>query len=218
MITFTAAYTGAVRDRRPRLPRLGPHRHLPCRHRPARTRSTNPTRSRSATPITIGTEYYGFIDSAATGPYGPGFGEVDTFSINAVAGKVYTIEIAGGADYASNYLALPPGEIDSVIVVYGPDQSTVIAVNDDINFGNGDIGSGVGFLAEKSGTYYSRRLLLPAVDRRLFDHHLGARPGGLQSARRDQLVQRRQYRHPARRHREGLFRRTRGELRRARRQ
>ena len=68
--------------------------------------------------------HYGFIDSAATGPYGPPFGEVDTFSITVEAGKVYTIEVAGGADYTSDFPTLPPGELDPVIVVYGPDLST----------------------------------------------------------------------------------------------
>ena len=142
LITFTAAYTGVyVIDARayPGSGLTGTY-HVDVVQKDAFDESDA---FGSATPITIGTEYYGFIDSAATGPYGPGFGEVDTFSITVEAGKLYSIEIAGGADYASNFASLPPGEIDSVIVVYGPDQSTVIAVNDDINFGNGDLGSGV---------------------------------------------------------------------------
>ena len=40
-----------------------------------------------ATPITVGTEYYSFIDSAATGPYGPG--SAGRPSINAVWQGLY---------------------------------------------------------------------------------------------------------------------------------
>ena len=95
---------------------------------------------------------FGFIDSGAPGPYGPGFGEVDTYKIQVEAGKIYTIELAGGADGESNYLALPPGELDTVLVVYRQDFSTV-ASNDDISFPN-DISSRVSFLATEDATYY----------------------------------------------------------------
>jgi len=94
---------------------------------------------------------FGFIDSGAPEVYGFA-GETDTFKFDVEAGKFYTIEVAGGADYASDYLDLPPGEIDPWIFVYGPDQS-LVAQNDDISFPS-DISSRLGFLAQESGTYY----------------------------------------------------------------
>jgi len=94
---------------------------------------------------------YGFIDSPVPDVYGFA-GETDTFKIEMEAGKFYSIEVAGGADYASNYLALPPGELDPWIFLYGPDES-LVAHNDDISF-PGDISSRIGFFAQQSGTYY----------------------------------------------------------------
>ena len=106
-----------------------------------------------ASALTIGTVKYGFIDAGPDGPYGPGFGEVDTYVFTAQAGLFYTFEVAGGADYASDPFDLPPGEIDSVLVVYDA-EGNVVALNDDISFANGDIGSRVGFFAQEGGTYY----------------------------------------------------------------
>jgi Ca2+-binding RTX toxin-like protein len=105
-----------------------------------------------ATPLAVNTTSFGFINSG-TGPYGPNFSEVDTYAITLEAGKYYTIEFAGGADYASDPFDLFPGEIDPRLVLYGPDQTTVVATNDDISF-PGDISAGVGFIAQESGTYY----------------------------------------------------------------
>ena len=96
---------------------------------------------------------YGFIDGVAPSVYGPPLGETDTYKFTVEAGKFYTIEVAGGADYASNYLALPAGEIDPFIFVYDS-NGDLVTFNDDINFNAGDIGSKVGFLATESGTYY----------------------------------------------------------------
>jgi serralysin len=106
-----------------------------------------------ASPLTIGTVKYGFIDAGPDGPYGPGFGEVDTYSFTVEAGMFYSFEVAGGADYNSDPFDLPPGEIDSVLVIYDS-QGNLVTLDDDINFANGDIGSSVGFLATQSGTYY----------------------------------------------------------------
>ena len=94
---------------------------------------------------------FGFIDSGAPEVYGFA-GETDTFKFDVEAGKFYTIEVAGGADYASDYLDLPPGELDPWIFVYGPDEN-LVAHNDDISFPS-DISSRLGFLAMEAGTYY----------------------------------------------------------------
>jgi serralysin len=104
-----------------------------------------------ATPLAVNTTSFGFID-AGSGPYGPNFSEVDTYAITLEAGKYYTIEFAGGADYASDPFDLFPGEIDPRLVLYGPDLS-IVATNDDISFPT-DISAGVGFVAQESGTYF----------------------------------------------------------------
>jgi hypothetical protein len=95
---------------------------------------------------------YGFID-AGVAPVYNGFSETDTFKINMTAGQFYTIEVAGGADYASDYTALPAGELDPLIVLYDANGNEV-AFNDDISFSTGDISSRIGFYAQTSGTYY----------------------------------------------------------------
>lgn len=94
---------------------------------------------------------FGFIDSDAFDVYGFA-GETDSFKIEAEAGKFYTIEVAGGADYASDWFDLPPGELDPWIFLYGPDQS-FITQNDDISFPS-DISSRLSFFAMEAGTYY----------------------------------------------------------------
>ena len=103
-----------------------------------------------------GALYYGFIDSVppapAGNPYGPGFGEVDTFKVTLQAGKAYILEASGGADYLSNFNSLPPGEVDTVMVIYGPDGS-IVTINDDASFANGDIGSAVALIAPADGVY-----------------------------------------------------------------
>jgi serralysin len=95
---------------------------------------------------------YGFIDAGVPSVYGPGASETDTFKINMTAGQFYTIEVAGGADYESDYLALPAGELDPIIFLYDS-AGNLVADNDDINFPD-DISSRIGFFAETSGTYY----------------------------------------------------------------
>jgi Ca2+-binding RTX toxin-like protein len=104
-----------------------------------------------AVAVTTGVVTYGFIDPGA-GPYGAGFSEVDTYSIQVEAGKIYTIEVAGGADYNSDYLNLPAGELDPYIVVW--DQSgNYVTEGDDINFPS-DVSASVSFTAAYTGTYY----------------------------------------------------------------
>ncbi|NWG70281.1 MAG: pre-peptidase C-terminal domain-containing protein [Parvularculaceae bacterium] len=105
-----------------------------------------------STTYTIGQVRYGFIDAGPGTVYGPSFSEVDTYAIQVEAGKLYTIEVAGGADYASDWFDLPPGEIDPVIFVYDS-NGNIVAVNDDISFPS-DISSRVFFQATSTGTYY----------------------------------------------------------------
>jgi serralysin len=94
---------------------------------------------------------YGFVDSDALDVYFFA-GETDTFKFETEAGKFYTIEVAGGADYASDWFDLPPGELDPWIFLYGPDESPV-ADNDDISFPD-DISSRLSFFSDAGGTYY----------------------------------------------------------------
>ncbi|WP_375206281.1 M10 family metallopeptidase C-terminal domain-containing protein [Hyphococcus sp.] len=106
----------------------------------------------AAAPITLGTTQYGFIEAGPGVVYGPDFTEVDTYSFTATAGQVYSFEVAGGADYASDYLNLPDGELDTVVVIYNSDGE-VVASSDDISFPS-DISSRVDFFATEDGTYY----------------------------------------------------------------
>ena len=93
--------------------------------------------------------YFGFIDSPADGGVIAGFTEFDTFKIEVEAGKVYTIELAGGA---TDFFSQTANELDTVLVVYNS-AGQVITDNDDISF-PGDISSRVSFFADTSGTYY----------------------------------------------------------------
>ncbi|KAA9012998.1 hypothetical protein F4U94_16965 [Sphingobium limneticum] len=106
----------------------------------------------SAPALALNAVTYGFID-AGTGPYGPDYSEVDTYAIEVVAGRYYTVEMAGGADYASDYGNLPAGEVDPRLALYDA-QGNVVAFNDDINFASGDLSAKIGFFAQESGTYY----------------------------------------------------------------
>ena len=94
---------------------------------------------------------FGFIDSDAPDVY-VFAGETDTYRFEAEAGMFYSIEVAGGADYDSDYLDLPPGELDPWIFVYGP-EGQLVAQNDDISFPS-DISSRLGFVALEAGTYF----------------------------------------------------------------
>ncbi|MEQ8750711.1 MAG: PPC domain-containing protein, partial [Amphiplicatus sp.] len=94
---------------------------------------------------------YGFIDGGPEGPYA-GYSEVDTYAIQVEAGKIYSIEVAGGADYESDYLNLRPGELDTILQLFDS-EGNFVAGNDDISF-PGDISSRISFLATESGTYY----------------------------------------------------------------
>ncbi len=105
-----------------------------------------------ANAIALGTTQYGFIEAGPGTVYGPGFSEVDTFGFEATAGMLYTFEIAGGADYNS-FLSLPAGELDTVLALYDS-EGNLLAINDDISFGAGDLGSRISFFARESGTYF----------------------------------------------------------------
>lgn len=95
---------------------------------------------------------YGFIDPGTNDIYGPIFGDVDTYTFTVEAGKIYTIEVAGGADYLSDYLNLEPGELDTFIFLYDSDGN-LLDFNDDIVFPT-DISSSLSFFATEDATYY----------------------------------------------------------------
>src|SRR3546814_19769704 len=61
-----------------------------------------------AAPLDLGTSF-GFIDNSET--------DGDTYQIGLTAGSLYTYKVEGGADYASNFLNLPPGELDTTIAL-----------------------------------------------------------------------------------------------------
>jgi serralysin len=106
----------------------------------------------TATSLDLGGVTYGFIDPGPGVIYGPGFSEVDTYSFTAEEGQIYSFEIAGGADYNSDWFDLPPGELDTFVVIYDSDFN-IVAINDDISFPS-DISSQLSFFATESGTYY----------------------------------------------------------------
>ncbi len=78
--------------------------------------------------------------------------DVDRYQVNLVAGQYYTFELAAGADYETDFLAVPTGEIDTILRLRNA-AGTILASNDDIAF-PGDISSGLGFFATTTGTFY----------------------------------------------------------------
>ncbi|MDQ8754817.1 M10 family metallopeptidase C-terminal domain-containing protein [Sphingosinicella sp. LHD-64] len=104
-----------------------------------------------APDLTFNAVTFGFIESGP-GPYGVNFSEVDTYKLEIEAGKIYTIEMAGGADYESDWLDLPDGELDPRLVIYDANGNLVLQ-NDDISFPS-DINAKLSFLANVSGTFY----------------------------------------------------------------
>ena len=79
-------------------------------------------------------------------------GDVDRYAVTLEAGQFYTFSLAGGADYETDYLNVPAGELDTIITLRSA-TGTILATNDDNNFPS-DISSGLGFFAQTSGTYY----------------------------------------------------------------
>ena len=100
--------------------------------------------------LTMNANTFGFIEEQ---------GEFDVYKVTLNAGSLYTFEVAGGADYNTNYLAVPPGELDTKLTLFDANGNEV-AFNDDISFsavpGEGDISSKIGYLAPTSGTYFLR--------------------------------------------------------------
>ena len=87
---------------------------------------------------------YGFITPAGT--------DEDVYQITLTAGMIYNFAVAGGADYNTDWQAVPLGELDTIIRIYDS-AGTLLFTNDDIDFPD-DISSATGFIAETSGTYY----------------------------------------------------------------
>lgn len=78
--------------------------------------------------------------------------DVDRYAVQLVAGQFYTFQLAAGADYNTDYLAVPTGEVDTILRLRNA-AGTLLASNDDINFPS-DISSGFGFYATTTGTFY----------------------------------------------------------------
>ena len=96
-------------------------------------------------PYAIGTTAYGFINPA---------GDADIYQVTLTAGMVYTFSVAAGADYNTDFTAVPAGEVDTIIEIFDA-NGNLIASGDDINFPD-DISSSAGALIEETGTYYVR--------------------------------------------------------------
>ncbi|MGZ8346371.1 MAG: M10 family metallopeptidase C-terminal domain-containing protein [Allosphingosinicella sp.] len=149
LLTFTAGYTGDYFiDARSFGPGDTGQYTLDVRQQGADV----PDTFAGAVNLALDSTSFGFIEADVAGPYGPPLGDVDTYKLTAVTNGYITVEVAGGADYASNYLALPAGEIDTVLIIYNS-AGQVVASNDDISFPS-DISSGIGFFANAGETYY----------------------------------------------------------------
>lgn len=103
-----------------------------------------------AVTITNNGTTFGFIDTST---------DIDTYKVYLEAGKLYTFELTGGADYETDFLDVPDGELDTLLALYGPD-GTFIGFNDDLSFPT-DISSGFSFFAQTSGFYYLDALAYP---------------------------------------------------------
>ncbi len=102
-----------------------------------------------AVSIGLGTTY-GHIETS---------GDIDTYKISVVAGQSYTVELAGGVDYRTDYLAVPEGELDTIVAVYD-ENGNLVTFNDDVGFPS-DISSLLAFTATSTGTYYIDVLAYP---------------------------------------------------------
>jgi hypothetical protein len=100
--------------------------------------------------LTMDANTFGFIEE---------YGEYDVYKVQLVEGRLYTFEVAGGADYNTSVLAVPPGELDTKLTLFDSEGNEV-AFNDDIDYsdvpGSGDISSKIGYAATETGTYYLR--------------------------------------------------------------
>ena len=150
-----------------RRPRPAPIHLAPDVHQSGRSRTSAATRSTfaqqgadavgdtnaTAVAIDLGTTF-GFRETGTGGtPIDPLLaGDVDRYAVELEAGQFYTFKLAGGADYATNPQAVPPGELDTFLILRDA-AGNIVALNDDNSFPS-DISSSIGFFAETSGTYY----------------------------------------------------------------
>ncbi|HTU13373.1 MAG TPA: FG-GAP-like repeat-containing protein [Allosphingosinicella sp.] len=102
-----------------------------------------PSAPPSVVPVTVGYNY-GFISPAGT--------DEDVYSITLTAGMIYNFEVAAGADYNTDWQAVPLGEVDTILRIYNS-AGTLVFEGDDIDFPD-DISSAVGFIPDVGGTYY----------------------------------------------------------------
>jgi serralysin len=99
----------------------------------------------SAAAIAVDDTTIGFIETN---------GDKDLYAVQLEAGKTYSFELAGGADYNTPYPTIPAGELDTVLILFGSDR-VEIGRSDDLDFPD-DISSGFTFTPTESGTYYLR--------------------------------------------------------------
>ena len=97
----------------------------------------------TAGTLDIGGYVFGFRETGS---------DVDRYAVTLEAGKLYTFQLAGGADYATNPNAVPTGELDTILRLRAAD-GTLLVQNDDNSF-PGDISSGLSYFATTSGTFY----------------------------------------------------------------
>ncbi|HEX8449934.1 MAG TPA: pre-peptidase C-terminal domain-containing protein, partial [Allosphingosinicella sp.] len=79
-------------------------------------------------------------------------GDIDTYKVSLVAGRLYSFSLAAGTDYETTFNPLPAGEIDTILTLRGP-TGTVLARNDDISWPS-DASSYFEFYATATGDYY----------------------------------------------------------------
>jgi len=99
----------------------------------------------SAVVHTIGSTTYGFISASGDG---------DVYQVNLTAGMIYNFAVAAGADYETDWQAVPLGEVDTLIDIYDS-AGVLLGTVDDVSFPD-DISSALGFLPETDGIYYIR--------------------------------------------------------------
>lgn len=80
-----------------------------------------PATFEGAVEIAVGTTTFGHIETG---------GDVDRYKIYLKAGKLYTFELAGGADYNTDKNNVPTGELDTVLAIYDADGIFRGAVDD----------------------------------------------------------------------------------------
>jgi Ca2+-binding RTX toxin-like protein len=140
LITFTASASGTYTILAQGYPGQGSTGAYTIDVRQMGSDNSSPAAS---TFMPIGTTVLNFIETS---------NDVDTYAVNLLAGHTYSFEVAGGADYNTDYQHVPAGELDTQLSLYDS-NSNQVAFNEDIAFPD-DISSGFTFSPTADGTYY----------------------------------------------------------------